>query len=274
MNRREFINKAKYLALSTTILPILGESIEIKDLYTPKDPIKDSISSKKPILNSNNIFLEKSFKESFKSVQNKLDYIQNYVGYGNFNIISFDHAANILKYSSSMKRFTKEELDFIEYIFYYEPSYHGFYGERVTSKLTSKIDVKEVEKIPYSGHYLFKGKPKETYLKLKDDIGPTIVLTSGVRSVVKQLKLFLDKLDSVNENLSITSNSIAPPAFTYHSVGDFDVGKKGLGAANFTETFSHTNEFTQMKSLKYIDMRYTVNNKDGVRYEPWHVKII
>ncbi len=30
-----------------------------------------------------------------------------------------------------------------------------------------------------------------------------------------------------------------------------------------------------MRKLKYIDMRYTINNKDGgVRYEPWHVKVI
>ena len=75
-------------------------------------------------------------------------------------------------------------------------------------------------------------------------------------------------------NLSKASRTIAPPAFTYHSVGDFDVGKKGLGSDNFTERFSYTSEFSQMKTLKYIDMRYTVDNKDGVRYEPWHVKVV
>ncbi|WP_052294548.1 D-alanyl-D-alanine carboxypeptidase family protein [Arcobacter nitrofigilis] len=84
----------------------------------------------------------------------------------------------------------------------------------------------------------------------------------------------MDKLDSVDLNLSMASRSIAPPAFTYHSVGDFDIGKKGLGADNFTERFAHTNEFSEMKTLKYIDMRYTIGNKDGVRYEPWHVKVI
>lgn len=270
MNRREFLNKSKVLALCTTALPLLANSRELNIDYTPKD----SISTKHNSFNVKDIYLEEEYVKVFKSVQEKITYVQNYIGYGNFNIISFDYAYKILKYSKHMKRFTKTELDFIEHIFYYEPSYHGFYGDRITTKLTSTINKKEIEKIPYTGHYLFKGKPKETLLQLSKDIGPTLYLTSGVRSVVKQLKLFLDKLDSVDMNLSKASRSIAPPAFTYHAIGDFDVGKKGLGADNFTERFSFTNEFSQMKSLKYIDMRYTVDNKDGVRYEPWHVKIV
>ena len=86
--------------------------------------------------------------------------------------------------------------------------------------------------------------------------------------------MFVDKLYSKKANLSLTSRSIAPPAFTYDSIGDFDIGKKGFGYANFTARFALTDEFREMKKLKYIDMRYTVNNKDGVRYEPWHIKII
>ncbi len=109
---------------------------------------------------------------------------------------------------------------------------------------------------------------------MKDDVGESLTLTSGVRSIVKQTKLFLDKIDSVDGNLSIASKSLAPPAYTYHSIADFDVGKKGFGHANFTSRFALTQEFLKMRKLKYIDMRYTINNKDGVRYEPWHVKII
>ena len=271
MNRRDFLNKSKQLALCVATFPILGNSLELKDeSFSPKDSITTTHSS----FNLKDVYLDNKYLEVFKTVQEKITHVQNHVGYGNFNIISFDEAYSVLKYAKNMTKFTKEELDFIEYIFYYEPSFHGFYGDRITSNLTSTIDVKEIEKIPYTGHYLFKGKSKETYLKLKDDIGPTIVLTSGVRSVVKQIKLFLDKLESTDANLSLASRSIAPPAFTYHSIGDFDVGKKGLGADNFTERFSYTSEFSQMKSLKYIDMRYTIDNKDGVRYEPWHVKIV
>jgi len=275
MTRREFLEKARNIAIGTTLLPIIGNSSSLQLIDDGAFTPKDIVFLNDNILDVNkDVFLEKDFHDAFKKVQKKLTYIQRYIGYGNFNILSFDDAVNVLRYSKHETVFTDDELSFIEYIFYYEPSYHGFYGERTTSDLHSKINKKHIEKVPYTGHYVFKGKPKEAYLKLKKDIGPTIYLTSGVRSVVKQMKLFLDKLHSVDMNLSKASRSIAPPAFTYHSVGDFDVGKKGLGADNFTERFSRTNEFTQMKTLKYIDMRYTVGNKDGVRYEPWHVKVI
>lgn len=271
MNRRNFLEKAKALLIYSTAVPIIGNSLNIRDVYTPKDSLNNA---KSQLLYNDDIYLNEKYLPIFKSVIKKLSYVQRHVGYGNFNIISFDQTFNVLRYGRNVKRFTKDELDFLEYIFYYEPKYHGFYGDRITTQLTSIINKKDVEKIPYTGHYLFKGKPKSTYLKMKDDIGNTLVLTSGVRSVVKQTKLFLDKLNSVNGNLSQTSRSIAPPAFTYHSVGDFDVGKKGFGTSNFTARFSFTEEFLKMKNLKYIDMRYTIGNKDGVRYEPWHVKVI
>jgi hypothetical protein len=274
MDRREFLDKAKKLAICSTILPIIGNASSKKMSENERIEPKDIFLSNNHVNIRKDVFLEKEYHSSFNNVRKKLNYVQHYIGYGNFNIISFDEAINVLKYSKDETVFTKEELAFIEHIFYYEPTYHGFFGDRITNDLTYTINKKEIIKIPYTGHYMFKGKPKEAYLKMKKDIGPTIYLTSGIRSVMKQMKLFLDKLHSVDMNLSLASRSIAPPAFTYHSVGDFDVGKKGLGADNFTKRFSYTSEFSQMMTLKYIDMRYTIGNKDGVRYEPWHVKVI
>ncbi len=121
---------------------------------------------------------------------------------------------------------------------------------------------------------MFKGKTVDTYMHMKKDIGSTIILTSGVRSIVKQMKLYVDKIYRADGNLSKASNYIAPPAYSYHTIGDFDIGKKGFGYSNFTSRFALTDEFFRMRKLKYIDMRYTINNKDGVRYEPWHIKII
>ncbi len=267
MNRRDFLTKLKLAGLS---VPTLALTQGLSNEIIPKDMIISLESS----IGIQDIYLDDQYKPAFQSIRKKLNYVQKYVGYGNFNIISFDEVALILKNSPTAKRFTKDELSFIEYIFYYTPTVHGFYGNRITTNLTQKIDLNEVKKMPYTGHYLFKGKPITTYLSMKKDIGNTLILTSGVRSVVKQMKLFLDKLDSVKGNLSVASKSIAPPAFTYHSIGDFDVGKKGFGASNFTARFAMTNEFNEMRKLKYINMRYTINNKDGVRYEPWHVKII
>ena len=112
------------------------------------------------------------------------------------------------------------------------------------------------------------------YKQLKRDVGPDLILTSGVRSVVKQLQLFLAKLDSSNGNLSLASRSLAPPGHSYHGIGDFDVGKKGFGKLNFTSKFSNTKEYKKLTELKYIDLRYTRDNQFGVRYEPWHIKVV
>ena len=210
----------------------------------------------------------------FQSVREKLKLVQNYFGHGNFNIIGFDDMLKVAKRSNNIGSFNKYELDFLESIFYYNPSEHGFFGDKISQNITDTINKREIMKIPLTGHYLFKGKSVVTYNEMLKDVGNTLTLTSGVRSIVKQTKLFLDKLDKENGNISIASRSIAPPAFTYHSTGDFDVGKKGFGYFNFTPRFALTSEFNEIKKLKYIDVRYTINNKDGVRYEPWHIKTI
>lgn len=220
------------------------------------------------------LYIEQEYIDTFLSVKDKLTLVQKNVGYGNFNILSFDEMLKIAMYDSKIGQFTKNELEFLELIFYRDPQIHGFYGDKITKNITDEINKKEIIKIPNTGHFLFKGHSENTYSKMLDDIGDTIFLTSGVRSVVKQTKLFLDKLHSVDGNFTQASRSLAPPAYTYHSIGDFDVGKKGLGYDNFTPRFALTEEFFAMRKLKYIDMRYTINNKDGVRYEPWHVKII
>jgi len=270
MNRRNFFNQAKLLSIpiisSTIAAPILMAD---HNIIIPNDSIGKILKDEKA-----DIFLPGAYQKALKSLKYKLKMVQRHVGYGNFNILSFDDMLFIGRNYSKIGRFTKLELEFIESIFYYDPKVHGFFGDRITYSLTDKIYKKALHKVPRTGHYLYKGKTLHTYNQMKKDIGDSIILTSGVRSVVKQLKLFVDKLYSSKANLSLASRSIAPPAFTYHSIGDFDIGKKGFGYANFTSRFALTPEFKEMKKLKYIDMRYTVNNKDGVRYEPWHIKII
>ena len=72
----------------------------------------------------------------------------------------------------------------------------------------------------------------------------------------------------------LASRSLAPPGHSFHGVGDFDVGKVGLGASNFTDVFAETAEFQQLVDLGYVSMRYPKDNQLGVRYEPWHVKVV
>jgi hypothetical protein len=256
MNRRDF------LALSSMGIGSLGiNGLQADELEKLADTNSD-------------IYLDSSFAPVFNSVRRKLRATQSYIGYGNFNIVAFDDVVKIARRTSRIGKFTKDELFFLESIFYYDPSSHGFYGRQISREITERINRKEVYKVPYTGHYLFKGKPLDTYNEMVGDIGKTLTLTSGIRSIVKQTKLFLDKVNSVDGNITVASKSLAPPAFTYHAIGDFDVGKKGFGHANFTERFALTEEFIKIRKLKYVDVRYTVNNKDGVRYEPWHITTI
>ena len=267
LNASEYKNISKYFPTTFLNNPLNLEKENDVNKIIKKVEIDEKIKNK-------NMFIEDKYINEFASVRNKLKLVQRYVGYGNFNIISFDEMIRMALKSKDIEVFTKSELEFMESMFYYDPSIHGFYGQRITQNITDTINKKETIKIPHTGHYLFRGEPEKIYNKMCDDIGNSLILTSGIRSVVKQTKLFLDKVASVDNNLNIASKSLAPPAYTYHAIADFDVGKKGFGFANFTSRFALTQEFIKMRKLKYIDMRYTINNKDGVRYEPWHVKVI
>lgn len=207
------------------------------------------------------------------SISLKLKQVQKHVGYGNFNLLGFDELLKIAKENSRIGSFSKEELDYIEKVFYTEASEYGFYGKKVTHSLSDQIRKNETLKIPSSGHYLYKGEPTELYERLKKEIGPSIVLTSGVRSIVKQLDLFLYKTHTLKGNYSTAAHSLAPPGYSFHGIGDFDVGKAGLGYKNFTSDFAHTQEYRSLQRLGYISIRYPQNNPFGVRFEPWHIKV-
>ena len=223
---------------------------------------------------STDVFLTKEKHAVFITTLKKISKVKKVIGFANFNLISFDDMLRYAHRFSQIGRFTKNELALIDEIFFYDANKYGFHGNKVIKDLTSKINKKETVKISGSGHYLFQGDALEKFNKLKKDVGPNLILTSGVRSVVKQLQLFLAKLESSKGNLSLASRSLAPPGHSYHGIGDFDVGKKGYGRLNFTSEFSNTKEYQKLIELKYVDIRYTKDNKVGVRYEPWHIKVV
>jgi LAS superfamily LD-carboxypeptidase LdcB len=57
-------------------------------------------------------------------------------------------------------------------------------------------------------------------------------------------------------------------------VGDFDVGKRGFGRKNFSTEFARTEAFQRLLSLGYVQIRYPAGNPYGVRYEPWHIRVV
>jgi hypothetical protein len=220
------------------------------------------------------VYLEKEEWELLVSVNKRLKRLKNYIGFANFNLISYKDMLFYARNYHKIGAFTKKELELIDRLFYEDPTKYGFYGQKTCYNIENKISRKDVEKIPYTGHFLFKGKAKNDYENLKKDVGDTLILTSGVRNVVKQLSLYVNKIYNCRGNMTKASVSLAPPAYSYHTISDFDVGRKGWGYKNFTADFASTYEFSKMKKLDYIGMRYNKNNSDGVRFEPWHVEVI
>ncbi len=220
------------------------------------------------------IFVDAEKYRLLLSTFKRLDRVQNLVGYGNFNVISFDETIKYSKRYSSIGAFKPAELAFLEEMFFVDAQQYGFFGEKVILKLTAKVPSRERFKVPHTGHFVYRGKSLESYVRVRKDIGDSIILTSGIRNVVKQNHLFLAKAIQSHGNLSRASRSLAPPGHSFHGVGDFDVGKVGFGRRNFTSDFAKTDEFKKLVDLGYINIRYPKNNLLGVRYEPWHIKVV
>ncbi|WP_158583832.1 M15 family metallopeptidase [Salinibius halmophilus] len=252
--------------------PVIGNELELDPISDEQPSYLAKIQNFDASFNDD-VWLTESEKAMLNQTLKRINSVKNTIGFGNFNVVSFDEALRYGRSFSSIGEFTAAEIEFMEQLFYDDVSRLGFFGSRVTENLTDRIKLSDVDKIPRTGHYLYKGDPLNLYNKLREDVGDTIILTSGVRSVMKQFQLFMNKVVSSDYNISRASRSLAPPAHTFHSVGDFDVGKVGFGLDNFTNRFAETEEYRRMIELGYIEIRYTTTNRDGVRYEPWHVRV-
>lgn len=219
------------------------------------------------------LFLAEDRRPLLKTAALRLTRAQRTIGHGHFNLLGFDDLLRYTRRYSKIGRFTAEELELLEELFAADATRYGFRGEKVLTEMSSEIPRREVQKISGTGHYLFRGDPVEKYAKIRDDLGTNVVLTSGIRGLVKQYHLFLMKAVGTGGNLSQASRSLAPPGYSFHAAGDFDVGKVGFGADNFTEAFAETDEYKRLIDLGYVEIRYTETNPFGVRHEPWHIKI-
>ena len=272
---------AKSIQYMTTPAPDSGEILRAferqgKAVLADLDNMQNYLQKMEDFENSHyeDVFLAPSQNALLAGTFRRLDRVQNLVGHGNFNVLSFDEMLKYGRRYSSVGEFPVGEKDFLEELFSENPHRYGFFGEKVITELTSKVAPREVKKIPYTGHFLYRGESEQLYKQVKWDLGDSIVLTSGIRSVVKQTHLFLAKTIQSKGNLSRASRSLAPPGHSYHGIGDFDVGKVGFGVKNFTADFASTYEFKRLVDLGYVGMRYPLHNLLGVRYEPWHIKVM
>lgn len=218
------------------------------------------------------IFCEKHRLEMVHALLQKFRAVQRRVGDGNFNLLGMDDFFNQAELTSRGP-LTREEKAFLEELFFFDAKKYGFYGDKNFHRFTDSIRKEDVRKIAGTGHFLRRGKSEETYARLRRDVGDSIILTSGVRSLAKQFHLFLEKTAVSSGNLSKASRSLAPPGYSFHGHGDFDVGKVGYGLSNFTDDFARTEEYKRLEALGYVEIRYTAMNDLGVRFEPWHIKV-
>ncbi|MGL4721702.1 MAG: M15 family metallopeptidase [Desulfovibrionaceae bacterium] len=284
MKRRNFI---KNIAASVTMFPLSlytsryafsQNFVQIAENtpYPSHENIKDYLSKMehfdKP--HPSDVILSESKQTLLLSVTKRLSRLQNTVGHGRFMVLGFDTALKYAKQYSNICQFPKEEIALLEEFFYSDVSQFGFFGEKTLPQITSTIKSSTILKIPHSGNYLYKGKAYQLWLTLQKRMGNTLVLTSGVRGIMKQFHLFLQKTTHSKHNISLASRSIAPPAYSFHSSGDFDIGERGLGANNFTKEFMNTTTYKQLAEEGYLQLRYPHENTLGVRFEPWHVRVL
>lgn len=272
MDRRLFLKGVALTAVSAASPRILLADTDAEMNSYVKDALAKAENFDKHF--DDDIILQGRAYRLLEQVTNKLRRLQLLVGYANFSLLDFDTASKYAASYSRVGEFTKEEKEFLESVFYTNAKNYGFYGEKPLSKMTDSIPSREIVKITGTGHYIFRNDSYRLYTKIRKDIGDSIVLTSGVRGIIKQMHLFLDKAVESQGNLSMASRSLAPPGHSFHGVGDFDVGKRGFGARNFSEDFAQTLEFHRLTDLGYVKIRYSVHNPFGVRYEPWHVKVV
>ncbi len=270
MNRRTFLITGG-LMLTGYALPAWAGKSGGAGLHDPVDSISRSRNFDRNY--PGDVFLVEERRGLLKSSLKRIKRVQRTVGHGHFALLSFDDMLKIARNYSSVGGFTPKELDFLESIFYDKAERYGFMGEKPFGKITDRIRKSAAVKIPATGNYVYKGPSLELHEKLMKHMGDSAILTSGLRGVSKQFLLFLAKARSCSGNLSRASRSLAPPGYSYHGVGDFDIGRRGFGAANFTLRFTTTDVYKKLCDMGYVDFRYNTDNRLGVRFEPWHIKV-
>ncbi|UCH80506.1 MAG: M15 family metallopeptidase [Nitrospiraceae bacterium] len=279
MNRRTILRALAFgfiqCGISRGVLAqqLIHTSYNLPDIHDDyiKDYLHKMINFDKP--HQDDMYIPDQTYNIFTSIVMRLRRLQQFVGHGNFQMLSFDDGLRFASTYHQVEPFTKAETRLMEMIFYSQAEQYGFFSKKPLTELTARIKKEDVERAPHSNIILYKGIPMETFNRLKKQIGDQLILTSGVRGIMKQFLLFLNKAYNNNGNLSLASRSLAPPGYSYHGIGDFDIGQTGLGAANFSRIFARTEVFKRLNAFGYITFRYPDKNMLGVRFEPWHIRV-
>ena len=279
MKRRHFLKTLGLVSIGLGFAPELmaktTKGFFAGSSYSSDDALRDYLQKVRNFdaPHKDDVYIQHDQYGIFESTVKRLRRLQRLVGHGNFCILNFPDGLALARNHSMVGEFTLQELRFLEDTFYEDGQRYGFLGQKPLKEITDQIKEKDVTKIPHTGNFLYKDRSVKLYKTIRKELGDQVVLTSGVRGVMKQFLLFLNKVYSKDGNLSLASRSLAPPGYSFHGNGDFDVGQKGYGAYNFTSRFTETEVYKRLSEMGYLQLRYPQDNKLGVRYEPWHIKI-
>jgi len=275
------------ISVETVILKVPDLKIQDKEKQQPKQALSTNQSQQSDSAVVDYLYKIQNFESDFtsdvyldeksfftlKRLSRRLNRAQTVIGYMNYSILDFQLLIRYSKNYPAIGKFTDSELELIEELVTRSADDYGFFGDKLITNMNDKISSKHLSKISNSGQYLYKGRAHKLFKRIQDDVGKQVILTSGVRGLMKQMQLFTAKAVKTSGNLSRASRSLAPPGHSYHGIGDFDIGDVSLGKLNFTERFSDTDIYKKLIDLGYIKIRYRTDNQFGVRYEPWHIKV-
>ena len=192
------------------------------------------------------------------------------IGAGNFNLSDFDAVRRTARTPGIGALSAHEEAEF-EALFALDAARIGFLGPRVTHSLSASLPWARLRAVAGSGQHVFPAA-WAVFSRARQAIGPQLIVTSGARGVPKQMLVFINS--ALRGGLiARTVHSVAPPGYSYHAVGDIDVGDRHLGGVNFTAAFAGSAIHQRLAALDFIHFRYPRNNKFGVQFEPWHLQI-
>lgn len=274
MDRRTFLN-----VFSAFLLAQCLPATRVVRAFDPtaslmNDPSGDALGNHQRPNTTHHIWLPKKDWKVLQASLDRFSRIQAHVGFGNFCLMGFDDSLKVARSYAKVGAFTHQEVDFLDQLFHTDATLYGFLGEKNFHNMSDSVAESKIQKIPGTGNYLFKGLPQKYYQRISHDIGDQVVLTAGIRGMAKQFYLFLGKIIKTSGNISLASQSIAPPGYSYHGIGDFDVGQVGFGVANFSTRFSRTKVYKKLTQLDYIVFRYPQDNRLGVLFEPWHIQVV
>ena len=224
-------------------------------------------------VSADDVYLSPDQRAVMPTTLARLNRVQRHFGHGYFNILGFNQLLKSAAATTGIERFTVEEMGLLQWLFYQDAASYGFMGQRVVNDLLVDLRPSLLHYNAQSGQYLYKRLAKPLFDRMRADIGTDLILTSGVRGIPKQCALFLTKLIACEGNVSMASRSLAPPGYSFHFSGDFDVGSSQLAGENFSRAFARSEVYRKMQRLPYITLRYPDQNQAGVRFEPWHVKV-